>query len=97
MRFMTELDVIFPINLMKPKQFCEVFEDNEACILMATNIKFTPHMNHLALNYHHFQSWITKGLLEVVHVPTTQQIADTFTKPLEYNQFKEFRYEICGW
>jgi len=97
MRFMTELDVIFPINLPKPKLFCKVFEDNEACISMATSLRFTPRTKHLALKYHHFKSWINKGFLEIVHVPTDQQIADTMTKPLEYLLFKKFRYLICGW
>ena len=98
MRFMTELDVIFPIYLPKPKLYCKVFEDNEACISMATSIKsFTPRTKHLALKYHHFKSWVSEGLLDVVHVPTTQQLADTLTKPLEYLLFKKFRYEISGW
>ncbi len=97
MRFMTELDVVFPIYLPKPKLYCKIFEDNEACISMATSIKFTPRTKHLALKYHHFRSWVSKGYLDVVHVPTTQQIADTLTKPLDYQLFKKFRYEICGW
>ena len=97
MRFMTELDVIFPIHLPKPKLFSKIFEDNEACISMATSIKFTPRTKHLALKYHHFRSWVSKGLLEVVHVPTTQQLADTFTKPLDHQLFTKFRYEISGW
>ena len=97
MRFMTELDVIFPIKLPKPKLYCKVFEDNEAYISMATSLRFTPRTKHLALKYHHFKSWINKGFLEIVHVPTDQQIADTMTKPLEYLLFKKFRYLICGW
>ena len=97
MRFMTELDIIFPIYLPKPKLYCKIFEDNEACISMATSIKFTPRTKHLALKYHHFRSWVSKGLLEVVHVPTTQQLADTLTKPLDHQLFKKFRYEISGW
>ena len=97
MRFMTELDIIFPIYLPKPKLFCKIFEDNEACISMATSLKFTPRTKHLALKYHHFRSWVHKGFLEVVHVPTTEQLADTLTKPLEYQLFKKFRYQISGW
>ena len=71
MQFMTELDVILPINLPKPKLYCKVFEDNEACISMATILRFTPRTKHLALKYHHFKSWISKGFLEIVHVHRT--------------------------
>ncbi len=97
MRFMPELNIIFPIHLPKPKLCCKIFEDNEACISMATSIKFTPRTKHLALKYHHFRSWVSKGLLEVIHVPTTQQLANTFTKPLDHQLFTKFRYEISGW
>ncbi len=97
MRLLTEFDVIFPIHLPKPKLYCKVFEDNEACISMAKSLKFTPRTKHLALKYHHFKSWIKQGILEIVHVPTNEQIADTMTKPLEYQLFKKFRYSINGW
>ena len=61
MRFMMELNVIFLIYLSKPKLYCEIFEDNEACIFMATIIKFTPRTKHLAIKYHHFRSFVSKG------------------------------------
>ena len=76
MRFMTELDVIFPINLPKSKLFCKVFEDNEARIPMATGVKFTPRTKHIALKYHHFKSWVDQKLINVIHVGTHDQLAD---------------------
>ena len=77
MRFMmTELDIIFPINLPKPKLFCKVFEDNEACISIAASVKFTTHTKHIALIYHHFKSWVDKKLINVIHVGTSDQLAD---------------------
>lgn len=33
--------------------------------------------------------------VEVVHVPTDQQIMDTMTKHLEYQLFKKFRYRMA--
>ena len=97
MRFMTELDIIFPVNLPKPKLFCKVFEDNKACILMATSIKFTPRTKHIALKYHHFKSWVDKKLINVIHVGTSNQLADMLTKPLDLMLFEKFRYNISGW
>ena len=97
LRLMAELDVIFPIELPKPKLFCKIFEDNEACISMATSLKFTPRTKHLALKYHHFKSWITKGILELVHVDTKDQLADMMTKPLDSTLFQKLRYRVNGW
>jgi hypothetical protein len=97
MRFMTELDVIFPINLPKPKLFCKLFVDNEACISMATSAKFTPRTKHIALKYHHFKSWVDRKLINIIHVGTHEQNADMLTKPLELKLFQKFRYDISGW
>ena len=97
MRLMTELDVVFPLNLPKPKMFCKVFEDNEACISMATNTKFTPRTKHIGLKYHHFRSWVDKKLIDIIHVDTKEQFADMLTKPLDLQSFEKFRYQICGW
>ena len=97
MRLMTEFDVVFPLQLPTPKLFCKVFEDNEACISMANNLKFTPRTKHIGLKYHHFRSWVDKKLIKIVHVGTKDQIADLLTKPLELKLFESFRYLLCGW
>ena len=54
MRLILEINVVFEINTDKPKMYCKIFEDNEACISMATSSKFTPRTKHIALKYHHF-------------------------------------------
>ncbi len=97
MRLMTELDVVFPLQLPKPKLHCKVFEDNEACISMAKSPRFTPRTKHLALKYHHFKSWISSGLIDIVHVESAEQIADILTKPLDHQLFSKLRFAICGW
>ena len=81
----------------KPKLYCKIFEDNKACISMATNLRFTPRTKHLALKYHHFKSWITKGILEIIHVDTKDQLADMLTKPLDFPLFKKLRLKVNGW
>ena len=83
MRLIAEISVVFPTNTSKPMLFCKVFEDNEACISMVNSPKFTPRTKHIALKYHHFRSWVDKGLIQVIHIGTTEQTADIFTKPLE--------------
>ena len=97
MRLISEVNVIFSINTDTPKIFCKVFEDNEACISMATSSKFTPRTKHIALKYHHFRSWVDKGFLQILPIATTEQIADIFTKPLEKMPFEKLRKMLMGW
>jgi hypothetical protein len=41
--------------------------------------------------YHHFRDYIRLGLIKVLPISTTEQIADIFTKPLAQNAFLHLR------
>jgi hypothetical protein len=51
---MKEINVIFRLYLPQPKFVIKVREDNQSCIAMAQNPKFSPWTKHIALKYHHF-------------------------------------------
>ncbi len=42
MQLMKEINVIFPLYLLQPKFVIKVREDNQSCIAMAQNPKFSP-------------------------------------------------------
>jgi hypothetical protein len=54
MNMMKEISVIFPLFLPKPKFVIKVQEDNQSCIAIANNPKFSPLTKCIALKYHHF-------------------------------------------
>ena len=96
-RLIVEINVVFEINIDKPVMYCRVHEDNEACISMVNSPKFTPRTKHIALKYHHFRSYVDKGLIRLSHIGTTEQTADIFTKPLELSTFEHLRKKLSGW
>jgi hypothetical protein len=96
-RLIVEVNVVFEVNTDKPIMYCKVHEDNEACISMVQSPKFTPRTKHIALKYHHFRSFVDKGLIRISHIGTAEQIADIFTKPLDHNPFEYLRKKLCGW
>lgn len=96
-RLIVEINVVFETNTDKPIMYCKVHEDNEACISMVQSPKFTPRTKHIALKYHHFRSYVDKGLIQIAHIGTTEQTADIFTKPLEQNTFEYLRKKLSGW
>ncbi len=51
---MKENNVIFFLHLPLPKFVIKVQEDNQSCIAMANNPKFSPRTKHIAIKYHHF-------------------------------------------
>jgi hypothetical protein len=47
---MKEINVIFPLYLPLPKFIINVREDNQSCIAMANNPKFSPQTKHMQSN-----------------------------------------------
>ncbi len=81
---MKEINVIFPLYLPSPKLIIEVREDNQSCISMANNRKFSPRTRHIAIKYHHFRKHIITcsnpdGFTQIDYCATDDQIADIFT------------------
>ena len=95
-QLMQEIHKIFPVNKAKPIMNCNVYEDNESCIAMAKNRKFSPRTKHIAIKYHHFRRCLNKTVF-INSVDTIEQIADALTKPLEQKQFQYLRKKLCGW
>ncbi len=50
---MKEINVIFPLYLPSPKFIIKVSENNQSCIAMANNPKFSLHTRCIAIKYHH--------------------------------------------
>ena len=92
-----ELKPIFNLYLPTPKVICKVYEDNMSYIAMAKNQKFSPRTKHIALKYHHFRSHIGRGLIDIFHVKTRNQIADIMKKQFEEDALKYLRKSSWGW
>lgn len=87
----------FQIHPSIPTIQCTTFEDNKSCIEIATNHKTRPRTKHLSVRLHHFRSYVTSRLINIVHKRSEDQIADIFTKPLPGPQFKTLRKQMMGW
>jgi len=98
MRMMEELKDSFPqLYVDKPGFFCKVWEDNQACLAMATTSKFSPRTKHIALKYHHFRSFVERKRIRINYVDTLRQQADIFTKPVRDELFPKLRFMLMGW
>jgi len=57
---------IIGVPLLPPSK---VFEDNNACIVLATTeMQFKPCTKHISIKYHHFHDQVKNGTLEIVKV-----------------------------
>ena len=97
-----EINCVFPLHLPKSNFCLTVHEDNCSAIAMVESLKFTPCTKHIAIKYHHFRSRVQtnynpKGHIRIKYIHTKQQLADTFTKPLDDNSFFTLRKILNGW
>ena len=46
-----EVNVVFPLHIPEPNFVVKVHEDNQSCIAMASNLKFTSRTKHIAIKY----------------------------------------------
>ena len=83
MNLMMEVGDIFMLHNPKPVFHCKVFEDNRSCIKVTESPKFTPRTKHVAIKYHHFQSYVSDKTIAVLPIDTKDPLADIFTKPLD--------------
>jgi hypothetical protein len=75
----------------------QIFEDNEACIVLATSESTRVCTKHIALKWHHFKDQIRSGQIKRVKVDSNHNWADIFTKPLSRQKFEGLRKFIMGW
>jgi len=75
-------------------------EDNQSCIAMAQNPKFSPQSKHIAIKYHHFCKHVLtqnpSGFLQIDY-STDDQIADIFTKSVHDDIFMQLRPILLEW
>lgn len=71
-----------------------IFEDNQSTINIAHNPENNRRIKHIDIKYFCIKEKIDKGLINVLHIKTEEQIADGFTKPLGKTKFFLF-VKVC--
>ena len=76
---------------------CRVFEDNNACRILATEQKLSNRTKHYLVKYHHFWEQVKNGNFGIFRIDTHLQKADYFTKGLVRELFQNNRHSVQGW
>jgi Reverse transcriptase (RNA-dependent DNA polymerase) len=98
MRLVEEIKEKFDLPMETiPEVRCKLFEDNSGAVELSNVPKMRPRTKHINTKYHHFRSYVAKGLIKVLKIGTEDQLADILTKNLREDLFLKFRKWICGW
>lgn len=77
-------DIGIPLTSPTP-----IMEDNQGCLFIAKNPE-TKRSKHVDVKYHMVRENVWKKEVDLIYVPSEDQIADILTKPLNRNQFQKF-------
>ena len=66
-------------------------EDNEGAIHLAQNPLSSGRTKHIDVWYHFVRDLVKKGQVRIEYVPSTEQYADSLTKPLSTGSFEYHR------
>jgi hypothetical protein len=65
--------------------------DNKGSIDLTVSTKHHSRVKHIDIKHHFIRKCVQDNVVTVTYVPTTEQIADIFTKPLSKQLFEKFR------
>ena len=71
-----------------------VYCDNISAVYMTSNPVQHQRTKHIEIDLHFVRERVAVGDLRVLHVPTSSQYADIFTKGLPTSVFTEFRSSL---
>jgi hypothetical protein len=71
-----------------------VYCDNVSVVYLSTNPVQHQWTKHVEIDFHFVRDRVAIGDVRVLHVPTTSQFADIFTKGLLSSTFSEFRSSL---
>ena len=72
-----------------------VYCDNVSTVYLSTNPVQHQRTKHVEIDLHFVREWVAIGAIRVLHVPTTSQFTDVFTKGLPRFLFTEFRDSLA--
>ena len=73
-----------------------IFEDNTACIAIASNPVTSRKARHIKVKYHYIRQLISEKEIEVKHIGTHNMLADILTKPLDPEKHYKFAHKIMN-
>ncbi|KAH9699266.1 retrovirus-related pol polyprotein from transposon RE1 [Citrus sinensis] len=71
-----------------------IYCDNKSKEALASNPKYHSRTKHIELDLHFIRDHIGQKELQISHVPSYDQVADIFTKPLAFDQFNYLRSKL---
>ena len=74
----------------------ELYGDNQGALALAKNPVSHQRSKHIDVRYHFIRSHVNSGLMNLMYVPTQENIADVFTKAVSKTKMINFVKFLFG-
>jgi histone deacetylase 1/2 len=85
--------VLGELGVSQPKVAC-LWSDNLGATYLSANPVFHARTKHIEVDFHFVRERVAKRMLEVRFIPSGDQVADGFTKPLPVKQLEDFKRHL---
>ncbi|XP_073353683.1 uncharacterized protein [Aegilops tauschii subsp. strangulata] len=79
---------------IKTPQAARLWCDNIGATYLSANPVFHARTKHIEVDFHFVRERVARKLLDIKFIPTGDQLADGFTKPLTTRRLNEFKYNL---
>ena len=73
---------LLPDLMCLPCESVCTYIDNQGAIALANNPVHHKRSKHIDMKYHYVRLEIQNGIVELIYIPTDNNVADVFTKPI---------------
>ena len=74
--------IISDLEITRQLEAKILYIDSALAIQLANNPQFHHRTKHIDIQYHFVRQMVLEGTSRLIHIPTDQQLADGFTKPV---------------
>jgi hypothetical protein len=82
------------LQILDDKTTTTLYCDNQSAIRLSENPVLHQRTKHIDIKHHYIRECVGGGHLKISHVPSADNIADIFTKPLGRTQFEHLRHRL---
>ena len=81
------------LNIPHPAA-AQLWCDNMGATFLSANPLFHARTKHIEVDYQFVTERVARKLLDIIFIPTGDQVADGFTKPLTVRQLEAFKHNL---
>jgi hypothetical protein len=82
------------LQLLAQSPTVQMYGDNQGALALVKNPQLQERSKHIDIRYHFIRNLAEHKKLQIEYIPTTDMIADGFTKPLQRVAFEKFKKQL---